>query len=231
MQPTLSFGTMTTYPPDDLLEDPPTTLHFPEDLLVAPSDDRIHNQDSVRILLPNSCCKRAPPTAPTNVGSPNVGLPRNVGAPTNVGSTNVGGAAALHNYSAVKSSFSRKLLKSDSLLHFSHQKKKLQTSTQTPPYLLPPVQPESKITMVDHVQCVNQERLIYSSGCISHLVYWIQSTRDIMFVLLYCVISFLKLCFLGILSQESPLYIHLYPSTSSLGVFMNRAEMSSDDVR
>ncbi|XP_008482247.2 uncharacterized protein LOC103518943, partial [Diaphorina citri] len=97
-EPTLSFGTMTTYPPDDLLEDPPTTLHFPEDLLVAPSDDRIHNQDSVRILLPNSCCKRAPPTAPTNVGSPNVGSPRNVGAPTNLGSTNVGGAAALHNY-------------------------------------------------------------------------------------------------------------------------------------
>ncbi|KAI5715114.1 hypothetical protein M8J77_010788 [Diaphorina citri] len=56
--------------------------------------------------------------------------------------------------------------------------------------------------MVDHVQCVNQERLIYSSGCISHLVYWIQSTRDIMFVLLYCVISFLKLCFLGILRYE-----------------------------
>ncbi|KAL1449606.1 hypothetical protein WDU94_002097 [Cyamophila willieti] len=177
---------MVTYPTDvteDLLT---TTLPYPtNDLLDDPAQSdasRIHNQDNVKFFLPNSCCKKTSPTIPTGSVAP----------PPN------SAQILLHN-SSVKSAFSKKLLKSDSLHHFSHQKKKLYTSTQTPRYQLPPVQTESKITLVDNIQCVNSERLIYSSGCLNHLVYWIQSTRDIMFVMLYCVISFLKLCFLGIL--------------------------------
>lgn len=39
-------------------------------------------------------------------------------------------------------------------------------------------------------------------GCSDVLILWIRNTADILFVLGYCVIAFLKLCFLGILRYE-----------------------------
>ena len=39
-------------------------------------------------------------------------------------------------------------------------------------------------------------------GCVDNLAAWLRHTADILFVLGYCVISFLKLCFLGILRYE-----------------------------
>lgn len=39
-------------------------------------------------------------------------------------------------------------------------------------------------------------------GCVDNLLAWLRHTADILFVLGYCVISFLKLCFLGILRYE-----------------------------
>lgn len=39
----------------------------------------------------------------------------------------------------------------------------------------------------------------YYTGCEKALMAWIRRSADVLFVLGYCVISFLKLCFLGIL--------------------------------
>ncbi|KFB35391.1 hypothetical protein ZHAS_00002017 [Anopheles sinensis] len=40
------------------------------------------------------------------------------------------------------------------------------------------------------------------TGCADRIVSWLRHTADILFVLGYCVIAFLKLCFLGILRYE-----------------------------
>ncbi|KAG4078262.1 hypothetical protein HA402_012972 [Bradysia odoriphaga] len=45
-------------------------------------------------------------------------------------------------------------------------------------------------------------RAIYPQGCYEKIVSWLRSTADILFVLGYCVIAFLKLSFLGILRYE-----------------------------
>lgn len=42
----------------------------------------------------------------------------------------------------------------------------------------------------------------YLQGCVERLAAWMRSTADILFVLGYCVIAFLKLSFLGILRYE-----------------------------
>lgn len=39
-------------------------------------------------------------------------------------------------------------------------------------------------------------------GCADVLIIWVRETADVLFVLGYCVIAFLKLCFLGILRYE-----------------------------
>lgn len=39
-------------------------------------------------------------------------------------------------------------------------------------------------------------------GCVDKVVNWLRNTADILFVLGYCVIAFLKLSFLGILRYE-----------------------------
>lgn len=48
----------------------------------------------------------------------------------------------------------------------------------------------------------NTECKEYKVGCVEKLSSWLKSTADILFVLGYCVIAFLKLCFLGILRYE-----------------------------
>ncbi|XP_021704365.1 uncharacterized protein LOC110677676 isoform X2 [Aedes aegypti] len=45
-------------------------------------------------------------------------------------------------------------------------------------------------------------RAVYPQGCTDRIVSWLRHTADILFVLGYCVIAFLKLCFLGILRYE-----------------------------
>ncbi|XP_041760978.1 uncharacterized protein LOC121587837 isoform X2 [Anopheles merus] len=45
-------------------------------------------------------------------------------------------------------------------------------------------------------------RAVYPQGCAERIVSWLRHTADILFVLGYCVIAFLKLCFLGILRYE-----------------------------
>lgn len=45
-------------------------------------------------------------------------------------------------------------------------------------------------------------RAIYQQGCVDKVIAWLRNTADILFVLGYCVIAFLKLSFLGILRYE-----------------------------
>ena len=44
--------------------------------------------------------------------------------------------------------------------------------------------------------------MCFFQGCIDKVVSWLRNTADILFVLGYCVIAFLKLSFLGILRYE-----------------------------
>lgn len=43
---------------------------------------------------------------------------------------------------------------------------------------------------------------VYQQGCYDKLITWLKSTADILFVIGYCIIAFLKLSFLGILRYE-----------------------------
>ncbi|XP_063708061.1 uncharacterized protein LOC134836774 [Culicoides brevitarsis] len=45
-------------------------------------------------------------------------------------------------------------------------------------------------------------RAVYPQGCKEKLVKWLRNTADVLFVIGYCVISFLKITFLGILRYE-----------------------------
>ncbi|XP_054273432.1 CD82 antigen-like isoform X2 [Macrosteles quadrilineatus] len=54
---------------------------------------------------------------------------------------------------------------------------------------------------VGSVKCMNASSF-YRDGCEERLLMWLRQTADILFVLGYCVIAFLKLCFLGILRYE-----------------------------
>ncbi|XP_055544032.1 uncharacterized protein LOC129729467 isoform X2 [Wyeomyia smithii] len=52
------------------------------------------------------------------------------------------------------------------------------------------------------VRTITACRAVYPQGCADRIVSWLRHTADVLFVLGYCVIAFLKLCFLGILRYE-----------------------------
>lgn len=53
------------------------------------------------------------------------------------------------------------------------------------------------------IMVINKINLFFiTQGCIDKIVSWLRNTADILFVLGYCVIAFLKLSFLGILRYE-----------------------------
>lgn len=54
----------------------------------------------------------------------------------------------------------------------------------------------------EEIKTVAVCRAIYQQGCVDKVVAWLRNTADILFVLGYCVIAFLKLSFLGILRYE-----------------------------
>lgn len=54
----------------------------------------------------------------------------------------------------------------------------------------------------DEIKTATVCRAIYQQGCLDKLAAWLRNTADILFVLGYCVIAFLKLSFLGILRYE-----------------------------
>lgn len=54
----------------------------------------------------------------------------------------------------------------------------------------------------DEIKTATVCRAIYQQGCADKLVTWLRNTADILFVIGYCVIAFLKLSFLGILRYE-----------------------------
>jgi len=62
------------------------------------------------------------------------------------------------------------------------------------------VQAEEHNTMEEMpIKCRLASYRYYHAGCERALMAWIRRSADVLFVLGYCVISFLKLCFLGIL--------------------------------
>lgn len=54
----------------------------------------------------------------------------------------------------------------------------------------------------DEIKTATVCRALYQQGCFDKVVAWLRNTADILFVLGYCVIAFLKLSFLGILRYE-----------------------------
>lgn len=84
------------------------------------------------------------------------------------------------------------------------------STTTTSSTTLPPLPPifstaesisvtEQIVTDGITIRCSVDEEVFYTTGCEKRLLTWLRSSLDILFVLGYCVISFLKLCFLGIL--------------------------------
>ncbi|XP_052867947.1 uncharacterized protein LOC128273913 [Anopheles cruzii] len=55
---------------------------------------------------------------------------------------------------------------------------------------------------IEEIKTIVTCRAVYPQGCSDRIVSWLRHTADILFVLGYCVIAFLKLCFLGILRYE-----------------------------
>ena len=49
---------------------------------------------------------------------------------------------------------------------------------------------------------VSDQSDVHEAGCGEFVLNWLQRTGDTLFVLGYCVLAFLKLCFLGILRYE-----------------------------
>lgn len=54
----------------------------------------------------------------------------------------------------------------------------------------------------EEIKTVAVCRAIYQQGCLDKVIAWLRNTADILFVVGYCVIAFLKLSFLGILRYE-----------------------------
>lgn len=65
-------------------------------------------------------------------------------------------------------------------------------------YNFPPSQSIYKTFLTIDFIAIN----MFPQGCMDALIQWLRQTADILFVLGYCVIAFLKLCFLGILRYE-----------------------------
>lgn len=54
----------------------------------------------------------------------------------------------------------------------------------------------------DEIKTATVCRAIYQQGCFDKLASWLRNTADILFVVGYCVIAFVKFTFLGILRYE-----------------------------
>ncbi|XP_055637632.1 uncharacterized protein LOC129776180 isoform X2 [Toxorhynchites rutilus septentrionalis] len=76
-------------------------------------------------------------------------------------------------------------------------------------------------------------RAVYPQGCADRIVSWLRHTADIMFVLGYCVIAFLKLCFLGILRYEIKEMIQKIKllQTEMAGAILNGVECDQQQVQ
>lgn len=74
---------------------------------------------------------------------------------------------------------------------------KVPTDTTTTTHKLPSPFPSDSCAATNA-----DESHVYTSGCEALLLFWLRQSADVLFVLGYCVIAFLKLCFLGILRYE-----------------------------
>lgn len=76
-------------------------------------------------------------------------------------------------------------------------------------------------------------RAVYPQGCTDRIVSWLRHTADILFVLGYCVIAFLKLCFLGILRYEIKEMIQKIKllQTEMAGAILNGVDCDQQQVQ
>lgn len=74
---------------------------------------------------------------------------------------------------------------------------------------------------------------LFSQGCAERIIAWLRHTADVMFVLGYCVIAFLKLCFLGILRYEIKEMIQKIKllQTEMAGAILNGVECDQQQVQ
>lgn len=81
-----------------------------------------------------------------------------------------------------------------------HNRVPIDTTTTT--HRLPPSIPPPESCVVKNAISGSGDSHVYTSGCEGLLLFWLRQSADVLFVLGYCVIAFLKLCFLGILRYE-----------------------------
>ncbi|KAI7686345.1 hypothetical protein SSS_01726 [Sarcoptes scabiei] len=63
--------------------------------------------------------------------------------------------------------------------------------------------PEEPTFGSPHNECITRmNEHVYSKGCYDDIYYWLQSSTDLLLVLGFCVITFIKLCFLFLLRSE-----------------------------
>ncbi|CAG2161593.1 unnamed protein product [Oppiella nova] len=65
-----------------------------------------------------------------------------------------------------------------------------------------PVLPNEQILMRDKCVTSYDPDLVYIYGCYDHIHHWLQHSADLLSILGFCVITFIKVCFLAILRYE-----------------------------
>ncbi|XP_069689383.1 uncharacterized protein [Periplaneta americana] len=76
------------------------------------------------------------------------------------------------------------------------------TDTTTTTHRLPVPSSPADTCAVTNADAGYGESHVFTTGCEGRLLFWLRQSADVLFVLGYCVIAFLKLCFLGILRYE-----------------------------
>jgi hypothetical protein len=76
------------------------------------------------------------------------------------------------------------------------------TDTTTTTHRLSSSSSSSDSCALTNADPMSPDSQVYTSGCEDRLLFWLRHSADVLFVLGYCVIAFLKLCFLGILRYE-----------------------------
>ena len=153
--------------------------------------------------VPESCC-RFPPEAPS--------LPIQEHQHHHYhhqGKTSIGGASTFKIYpnfpsppsaSAASSSIGNEPMNHVISPEEEADTNRVPTDTTTTTHRLPPS--SSDTCAVLNADAGYGESHVYTAGCEGRLLFWLRQSADVLFVLGYCVIAFLKLCFLGILRYE-----------------------------
>lgn len=153
--------------------------------------------------IPSSCCapndsvvvtRRHPYTSPVIFRT--TGNSSSGGGADGLGSDLVGEAAV------AKLDKFNKTIDEATHLGWNHILSIATTSNNKPPQQHPPQSPHDANKNGSPTSPATSCEKRHSAGCVGKLANWLESSATILFVLGYCVIAFLKLCFLGILRYE-----------------------------